>query len=75
MGLYLDPVRDEHGVPVCAVAAYGRALSGRKLHDYRCFLLGITDPDAVAELWRLKEQARPPAAAAPGRKRVARRGT
>lgn len=40
----------------------------KELHARKCFLLGITDPDKVARLWR-GEQARRKPAAPSGRRR------
>jgi hypothetical protein len=34
----------------------GKPLSPRKLHEYRCFLLGISDKETVDQLWREAER-------------------
>jgi hypothetical protein len=63
--LYLSVPRDDHGYPAPTSTA-GKKVTWRQLHQYRCFLLGIRDPETVALLWNEQEVKR--RAAAPPKK-------
>ncbi len=49
--LYLAPARGEYGEVLHTPITVGTPMSGERLFRYRCFLLGIRDPDTVAGLW------------------------
>jgi hypothetical protein len=57
--IYLAPQRGEHGEILSPVIMVGKPMSGLKLFRYKFSLLGIRDPETVAELWE-KEKARRP---------------
>ena len=49
--LFVNPQRDEHGITIIR-DSLGRVMSGKELHRYRLFLLGIRDPETVEALWK-----------------------
>jgi hypothetical protein len=66
VALYLGR-RDQYGAPLPA-AGMPTMPTPRRAFEYRCFNLGVRDPDAIEELWK---EARA-AAEAKGKKRKRR---
>ena len=54
--LFLSVARDERGCPTSLYVRF-KPVSARQLHEYRCFLLGIREPETVKRLW-LEERDR-----------------
>lgn len=55
----MAPQRGENGEILAPPIMLGKPMSGLKLFKYRLSLLGIRDPETVAELWEEHKAKQP----------------